>query len=180
MWLLLLLLLLRQWHQLGHMQVCISLQRDNHASTPPLSFLQTGCPSCCPTNSVKAMKVMTSQSENTSCQAPTYAQMNACRDWQTRQKQCTRSPIGWVAEAQKCRKARCGVWNMQVDRHMYRTGFVANSKNKIQALFEAFQGPKLHFHAPKLSTKSYILEVDIQNLDSNVTLKCTVLYSAIP
>ena len=25
-----------QWHQLGHMQVCTSLQRDNHASTPPL------------------------------------------------------------------------------------------------------------------------------------------------
>ena len=25
-----------QWHQLGHMQVCISLQTDNHASTPPL------------------------------------------------------------------------------------------------------------------------------------------------
>jgi len=22
-----------QWHQLGHMQVCTSLQRDNHAST---------------------------------------------------------------------------------------------------------------------------------------------------
>jgi len=34
-----------QWHQLGHMQVCISLQRDNHASTPPLSFLLAGCPS---------------------------------------------------------------------------------------------------------------------------------------
>ena len=27
-----------QWHQLGHMQVCISLQTDNHASTTPLSF----------------------------------------------------------------------------------------------------------------------------------------------
>jgi len=27
-----------QWHQLSHMQVCTSLQRDNHASTPPLSF----------------------------------------------------------------------------------------------------------------------------------------------
>jgi len=27
-----------QWHQLGLMQVCISLQTDNHASTPPLSF----------------------------------------------------------------------------------------------------------------------------------------------
>ena len=25
-----------QWHQLGHMQVCTSLQTDNHASTPPL------------------------------------------------------------------------------------------------------------------------------------------------
>ena len=46
-----------QWHQLEHMQVCTSLQTDNHASTPPLSFLQAGCPSCCPTNSVKALKV---------------------------------------------------------------------------------------------------------------------------
>ena len=27
-----------QWHQLGHMQVCTSLQTDNHASNPPLSF----------------------------------------------------------------------------------------------------------------------------------------------
>ena len=45
-----------QWHQLGHMKVCISLQTDNHASTPPLSFLQAGCPSCRPTNSVKALK----------------------------------------------------------------------------------------------------------------------------
>jgi len=38
------------------MQVCTSLQTDNHASTPPLSFLQARCPSCCPTNSVKALK----------------------------------------------------------------------------------------------------------------------------
>ena len=27
-----------QWHQLGHMLVCTSLQADNHASTPPLCF----------------------------------------------------------------------------------------------------------------------------------------------
>jgi len=47
-----------QWHQLGHMQVCILLQTDNHASTSPLSFLQAGCPSCHPTNSVKALKVL--------------------------------------------------------------------------------------------------------------------------
>ena len=38
------------------MQVCTSLWTDNHASTPPLSFLQAGCPSCRPTNSVKALK----------------------------------------------------------------------------------------------------------------------------
>jgi len=47
-----------QWHQLGHMQVCTSLKTDNHASTTPLSFLQAGCPSCHPTNSVKALKAL--------------------------------------------------------------------------------------------------------------------------
>jgi len=41
------------------MQVCTSLQTHNHASTPPLSFLQAGCPSCRPTNSVKALKANT-------------------------------------------------------------------------------------------------------------------------
>jgi len=44
-----------QWHQLRHVQVCTSLQTDNHASTQPLSFLQAGCPSCRPTTSVKAL-----------------------------------------------------------------------------------------------------------------------------
>ena len=28
-----------QWHQLGHIQVCTSLQTDNHASTSPVSIL---------------------------------------------------------------------------------------------------------------------------------------------
>jgi len=48
-----------QWHQLDHMQIiCTSLQTDNHASTSPLSFyfLQARCPSCHPTNSMKALK----------------------------------------------------------------------------------------------------------------------------
>jgi len=45
-----------QWHQLSHMQVCTLLQADNHASTSALSFLQAGCPSCHPTNSIKALK----------------------------------------------------------------------------------------------------------------------------
>jgi len=48
-----------QWNPLGHMQVCTSLQTNNHASTPPLSFLQARCPSCRPTNSVKALKATT-------------------------------------------------------------------------------------------------------------------------
>ena len=45
-----------QSHQLGHMQVCTLIQTDNHASTSPFSFLQAGCPSCRPTNSIKALK----------------------------------------------------------------------------------------------------------------------------
>jgi len=45
-----------QWHQVGYVQVCTSLQTDNHASTPPLSFF-TGRP----TNSVKALKAQFSK-----------------------------------------------------------------------------------------------------------------------
>ena len=44
-----------QWHQLSHMQVCTSLQTDNHHSV----FLQAGCPSCHQTNRVKARKAIT-------------------------------------------------------------------------------------------------------------------------
>jgi len=40
-----------QWHQLRDMQVCTSPQKDNHASTPPLSFFTGRMP-----NSVKALK----------------------------------------------------------------------------------------------------------------------------
>jgi len=45
-----------QWHQLGHMQICTLTQTHNHTSIPQLSFLQAGCPSCRPTNSIKALK----------------------------------------------------------------------------------------------------------------------------
>jgi len=50
-----------KWHQLGHMQMCTSPRTDNHASTPPLSCLQVGRPSCCPTNSIKALKAINSR-----------------------------------------------------------------------------------------------------------------------
>jgi len=46
------------------MQVCTLLQTDNHANTSPLSFLQAGCPSCRPTNSVKALKAFDSKMGN--------------------------------------------------------------------------------------------------------------------
>jgi len=45
-----------QWHQLGH--VCTLLQTDSHASTSLLSFLQAGCPSCRPANSVSATSTL--------------------------------------------------------------------------------------------------------------------------
>jgi len=65
-----------QWHPLGRMQFCISLQTDNHASTPPLQvFLQAGCPSCRPTNSVKALKAvsgLTFSSMTYNCHRITY------------------------------------------------------------------------------------------------------------
>jgi len=45
-----------QWHQLRHMQVCILLQTDNHASIPPLCFFTGRMPFLPPNNSVKALK----------------------------------------------------------------------------------------------------------------------------
>jgi len=44
------------WHQLGYMQVCISLQTDNHASTPPLSFFADWMPFLPPNQQLKAIK----------------------------------------------------------------------------------------------------------------------------
>ena len=60
------------------MQVCTSLQTDNHASTSPLSFLQTGCPSCRPTNSVKALKAL-------------FDRVLACKTTRRRQRYLRRS-----------------------------------------------------------------------------------------
>ena len=64
-----------QWHQMGHMQMCTSPQTDNHASTPPLGFLQARCSSCHPTNSVKALKAKCPHVElSTSCTQSQYQQ----------------------------------------------------------------------------------------------------------
>jgi len=53
-----------QWHQLGgHMQICTSLQADNPCQHPTVQFLQAGCPSCRPTNNVKALKANKQQTK---------------------------------------------------------------------------------------------------------------------
>jgi len=45
-----------QWHQLGHMQVCTSLQTDNHASTPPLYVFYIYMPDALPAAQPTASK----------------------------------------------------------------------------------------------------------------------------
>jgi len=48
-----------QWHQLGH--ICKSAPRSRQITMPARHhsvFLQAGCPSCHPTNSVKALKAI--------------------------------------------------------------------------------------------------------------------------
>jgi len=47
-----------QWYQLGHMQVCTSLQTDNHTSTSPLSFYRPDALPVAQTNSLKALKAL--------------------------------------------------------------------------------------------------------------------------
>ena len=45
-----------QWHQLGRTQVCTSLQTDNHASTPPLSFFTGWMPFLLPNQQRQSTK----------------------------------------------------------------------------------------------------------------------------
>ena len=60
------------------MQICTLTQTPNHASIPPLSFLQAGCPSCHPTNSVKALKANRSK--------PFYTQILSCDMFEMQKK----------------------------------------------------------------------------------------------
>jgi len=59
-----------QWHQLGRMQVCTSLQTDNHTSTPPLSFFTSRMPFLPPNQqrqSTEGALFSTSNMEITTC-----------------------------------------------------------------------------------------------------------------
>jgi len=57
------------------MQICTSPQTDNHASIPPFNFLQARCPSCCSTNSVKALKAQIHRDIQTHIQTDIYRQV---------------------------------------------------------------------------------------------------------
>jgi len=71
-----------QCNPLDHMQICTSLQTDNHSSTPTLSFLQAGCPFCCPINSsVKALKAIKNIQMIVECMDARHA-MYRRPDWQ--------------------------------------------------------------------------------------------------
>jgi len=64
------------------MQVCTSLQTDNHANTPPLSFLQAGCPSCRPTNSIKALNAKKHETKSKQIYKVTNeSRKPVCFDW---------------------------------------------------------------------------------------------------
>ena len=56
-----------QWHQLGHMQVYISLQTDNHASTPLLSFFTGRMPFLPPNQQRQSTEGTTNRNHNTQC-----------------------------------------------------------------------------------------------------------------
>jgi len=58
-----------QWHQLGHMQVCTSLQADNDVSTPPLCFYRPDAlPVAQPTaSSTEGKKLFISSKKTADC-----------------------------------------------------------------------------------------------------------------
>jgi len=58
------------------MQTCTLTQTHNHVSIPPLSFLQAGCPSCRPTNSIKALKAYQTHTHT----QPFYGSLDSVRD----------------------------------------------------------------------------------------------------
>jgi len=66
----------RQWHQLGHMQVCPSLQTENHASTPPLSFFTGQIPFLPPNQQRQSTEGITHNQLITAIKQPHTAKVN--------------------------------------------------------------------------------------------------------
>ena len=95
----------RHWHQLGHMQLCISLQTDNHASTSPLSFFTGQMPFLPPSQqrqSIEGKYVM--------CLAMRPNNCVSADSWVLMCVECRiQSSVGWRADAEGPRtRAGCG------------------------------------------------------------------------
>jgi len=77
---------------LGHMQtICTSLQTDNHSNSSSLNFLQAGCSSWRPTNSVKALKAV-----NTDHNSRYFSQVQCTQFHCLMHKGITQQYTGWT------------------------------------------------------------------------------------
>ena len=97
-----------QWHQLGHMQVCTSLQTDNHASTSLLKFFTNRIPFLPPNQQRQALKAY----------IHTYTQTTECKDM------CRNSPHLALCVA------------MQVKNSNYNVYFLTNSPATVILFFQ--------------------------------------------
>jgi len=92
-----------QWHQLGHTQVCTSLQTDNHASTSPLSFFtgrmpflppnqqrQSACENCEKNGGNECMRIFVL------VQTPDVPPVNALKETLSNVRYQRKSPVNLV------------------------------------------------------------------------------------
>ena len=70
-----------QWYELGHMQVCTSLQTDNHASTPPLSFFTGRMPFLPPNQQCQSTGGIFTVCKYCSNNAFKQQEHPACKNW---------------------------------------------------------------------------------------------------
>ena len=71
--------------------ICKSASRSRQITMPVPSFLQAGCPSCLPTNSVKALKAKTSSNQEDNMTIQRYTGDSGC----SRDSEVTGSSWGW-------------------------------------------------------------------------------------
>ena len=78
-----------QWHQVGHMQICTSLQTDNNASTPPLIFYRPDTLPAAQTTASKHWRLLLKET-----QINTETKVSRPRSWLNKLK-CTRVSRPW-------------------------------------------------------------------------------------
>jgi len=148
--------------------ICKSGPCSRQITTPAphhLVFLQARCPSYRPTNSVKALKAPPAHLTEDKIDVK-YTVLSAFTHTHRLIALCpglpgsagTRKvkPIWILLEQETVGGSGISCTSLQTDNHTSTTpltGFVANSKYKIQAFFKDFQGPKLRFPSTKIIDK---------------------------